>query len=140
MKKVLIISYYYAPANIMGAVRASKLSKYLAKEGMDVTVICSRDNKLLFMPETIKGDEIIIPDTALIRKIIIDHSRNYKRLASFLGRFASRISSNSSSSSPKVEDSAQTYRPSFKKKLIHFITFSASLIQDADFCLQARKK
>jgi glycosyltransferase involved in cell wall biosynthesis len=39
-KKVLIISYYFAPENKMGAIRFTKISKYLVREGYDVEVIC----------------------------------------------------------------------------------------------------
>lgn len=38
--KVLLISYYYVPANIIGAVRATKIAKYLEKLGYTVDVVC----------------------------------------------------------------------------------------------------
>lgn len=39
-KRILIISYYFAPQNLIGAVRPTKLAKYLARMGHDVTVVC----------------------------------------------------------------------------------------------------
>ncbi|MEG0740599.1 MAG: hypothetical protein RR521_00140 [Clostridia bacterium] len=39
-KRVLIISYYFAPQNQIGAIRPTKLAKYLAAQGNEVTVIC----------------------------------------------------------------------------------------------------
>lgn len=39
-KRVLLISYYFAPQNAMGAVRPTKLAKYLARMGCEVTVLC----------------------------------------------------------------------------------------------------
>ncbi len=39
-KRILIISYFFAPQNQMGAVRPTKLAKYLERMGHEVTVIC----------------------------------------------------------------------------------------------------
>jgi len=39
-KRILIISYFFAPQNIIGAVRATKMAKYLTRMGHEVTVIC----------------------------------------------------------------------------------------------------
>ena len=38
--KILLISYYFAPQNLIGAVRPTKLAKYLTRMGHEVTVIC----------------------------------------------------------------------------------------------------
>lgn len=38
--KILIVSYYFAPQNLIGAVRPTKLAKYLARMGHEVTVVC----------------------------------------------------------------------------------------------------
>ena len=38
--RILVISYYFAPQNLIGAVRATKLAKYLSRMGHEVTVIC----------------------------------------------------------------------------------------------------
>ena len=40
MKRILIVSYYFAPQNLIGAVRPTKLAKYLARMGHEVTVVC----------------------------------------------------------------------------------------------------
>lgn len=39
-KRILIISYYFAPQNAIGAVRPTKLAKYLTRMGHEVTVLC----------------------------------------------------------------------------------------------------
>lgn len=38
-KRILVISYYFAPQNVIGAVRPTKLAKYLTRMGHEVTVI-----------------------------------------------------------------------------------------------------
>ena len=46
--KILIVSYYFAPQNLIGAVRPTKLAKYLARMGHEVTIICGagRDGRV----------------------------------------------------------------------------------------------
>lgn len=46
--RILMISYYFAPQNLIGAVRPTKLAKYLTRMGHEVTVICGagRDGKV----------------------------------------------------------------------------------------------
>ena len=39
-KRILLVSYYFAPHNRIGAVRPTKLAKYLTRAGHQVTVIC----------------------------------------------------------------------------------------------------
>ena len=41
MKKILIISYYFAPENKVASIRYTKIAKYLHKQGFDVSVICA---------------------------------------------------------------------------------------------------
>ena len=38
-RRALIISYYFAPQNTIGAIRPTKLAKYLTRLGYDVTEI-----------------------------------------------------------------------------------------------------
>lgn len=39
-RRALIISYYFAPQNTIGAVRPTKFAKYLTRMGFEVTVLC----------------------------------------------------------------------------------------------------
>ncbi len=41
-KRVLLISYHFSPQNVIGAVRPTKLAKYLTRMGYDVTVVCGK--------------------------------------------------------------------------------------------------
>ena len=39
-REILLVSYYFAPQNKIGAVRMTKLAKYLSRLGHEVTVLC----------------------------------------------------------------------------------------------------
>lgn len=39
-KRILVVSYYFAPQNTIGAIRPTKMVKYLERLGYDVTVLC----------------------------------------------------------------------------------------------------
>ncbi|MGE5329459.1 MAG: hypothetical protein ACM3KR_08125 [Deltaproteobacteria bacterium] len=141
MKKILIVSYYYSPGNVMGAVRASKLSKYFNRLGYDVHVVCSDANKLLFMPGEILKDNILESDTIEIKKDIISHSNMYKKLANFLLLFSKKLYKVDNLGIQKKADRGgeSKYLKELKKKCIHFLTFVFSLIQDYDFMFRARR-
>ena len=40
--RILIISYHFAPQNVIGAIRPTKLAKYLSRQGHEVTVLCGK--------------------------------------------------------------------------------------------------
>lgn len=60
MKKILVISYLFAPENAIGAIRPTKLSKYLTQKNYSVDVLTTayknkNDNKLIIDIEKING-------------------------------------------------------------------------------------
>ena len=69
-KRILIISYFFAPQNAMGAVRPTKLAKYLSRMGHEVTVLCgpgmndrrdptlARDLAALRVYRVVKGPDV----------------------------------------------------------------------------------
>lgn len=56
MKKILIISPYFAPENVVASIRFSKIAKYLIKDGYDVTVICTQMNARLLIDKSLEKD------------------------------------------------------------------------------------
>lgn len=66
-KRVLIISYYFAPQNTIGAVRPTKLAKYLQRMGHEVTVICGSgmDDR---QDPTLQKDLIGLKDVRVLRE------------------------------------------------------------------------
>ena len=80
-KRILIISYYFAPQNIIGAVRPTKLAKYLTRMGHEVTVICGlgRDGKV---DPTLARDLQELQDVRLIREWNPLHALQERKRAS----------------------------------------------------------
>ena len=68
-QRVLLISYYFAPQNMIGAVRPTKLAKYLTRMGYEVTVLCAK-------PFTAKRDPVLANDMPEIGEIraVREHS------------------------------------------------------------------
>lgn len=66
-KRVLLISYYFAPQNTIGAIRPTKMAKYLERMGYEVTVICGGglDEKV---DPTLKRDLEQLKDVHLIKE------------------------------------------------------------------------
>lgn len=55
-KKILIISPYFAPENVVASIRFSKIAKYLIRDGYDVTVICTQMNAKLLIDKSLEKD------------------------------------------------------------------------------------
>ena len=66
-KKILIVSYCFAPQNVIGAVRATKLAKYLTRMGHEVTVICGEGLSSLKDP-TLDRDLRELKDVHVVRE------------------------------------------------------------------------
>ena len=66
-KRILLISYYFAPHNRIGAVRPTKLAKYLTRMGHDVTVICGTGFDGVEDP-TLRRDLTELKDVHVIRE------------------------------------------------------------------------
>ena len=68
MTRVLIISYYFAPQNVIGAVRPTKLAKYLQRQGCEVTVLCGTGLEPWRADPTLERDLEELKDVRVIRE------------------------------------------------------------------------
>jgi hypothetical protein len=73
-KKFLIITTSFAPENAIGAIRLTKLAKYLTKKGHVVTVISPEVTPAMKIDTTLNSEEI-----QSIRKITVAHSPYFKK-------------------------------------------------------------
>lgn len=70
--KILVISYFFAPQNAIGAVRPTKLAKYLERMGHQVTVICGGGMDGM-------QDPTLARDMAAMRDVHVIQERNWLR-------------------------------------------------------------
>lgn len=71
-KRILLISYYFAPQNAIGAVRPTKLAKCLERMGHQVTVICGPGLSEL-------QDPTLARDLAGLKDVHVVEERNWLR-------------------------------------------------------------
>lgn len=131
-KKILIISYFYAPANAIGAVRMTKISKYLNEKGYNVTVVTSTNNCHLFQRETGGFDEILSNDIKNIDVIRIAHGSTYQRIAEYIRKHFT------ANQGGEVGNSSQKKNP-IKKWIFRYGLYGLIWLQDIDFTRQALK-
>ncbi len=53
---ILIISYYFAPINVIGSIRMTKIAKYLKRSGHNVTVLSTKNYKLYKKDKILEDD------------------------------------------------------------------------------------
>jgi hypothetical protein len=73
--KILLVSYFFAPANTMGALRLSRLATFLMRRGHDVRVLAAADPG---PPPTLDCD---FPDERALRTAQLDINWLPRRLA-----------------------------------------------------------
>lgn len=66
-KRILIVSYFFAPQNAIGAVRPTKLAKYFTRMGYAVTVACGQSLSALCDP-LLQRDLAELADVRFIRE------------------------------------------------------------------------
>ncbi len=139
--KILIVSYYFAPANIIGAVRFSKLSKYFKLQGHEVDVFCSEENRWLFIDGAVRNDPILENDTSGLSVNRVQHSKFYKFIAQKLSGITSKFFNKKSSSlavnSETRPNVIKFTLSSIKYNISKFSMLCLSLFQDFDFVFKA---
>lgn len=75
--RILIISYHFAPQNLIGAVRATKLAKYLQRMGHEVTVLCGEGLEPWRVDPTLERDMRELHDVHVVREV--NYLREIKR-------------------------------------------------------------
>ena len=97
MKKVLIIAYYWPPSGGSGVQRWLKMSKYLVRMGIDVTVYTPENPS--DVPTDHSLEQEVPPEIKVIRRPITEPYKLYRRFIS--GRSDSGVRTTPINSSPK---------------------------------------
>lgn len=139
-KKIIVISYFFGPANKIGAIRWTKLSKYFTEidDQLELSVITSKNKNIMFLEKGYVVDPILKEDIEKLNIIEIEHSKLYKQLASFI---YSNLSKNESTVNKEITSKHKLSIISrLKKTVLHYGVFFLQLIQDLDFYNQIKKK
>lgn len=127
-KNILIISYYFGPRNVIGAIRATKIAKYLQRDEYNVDVIaleCDEKNE----------DEILKKDVENINIFYLKHSKSYTFFKNnILDKYIQKRNSISKETNINKSTSANT---NYKLKTI--INFVLSIYQSIDFKNKSKK-
>ncbi len=81
--RILLVSYYFAPANTMGALRITRLASFLMRRGHDVRVLAAADPG---SPPTLDCD---FPDERVLRTSQFDINWLPRQLATWRRAFGS---------------------------------------------------
>lgn len=128
-KNILIISYYFAPRNTIGAIRSTKIAKYLQIDGYNVDVIAlkSKDDNI---------DSILQKDALNVNKFYVEHSKIYSSLENIiLGKYIK------SKNAIIKSNRTSLHRDSKAKCTIRIlVNFILTIYQSVDFKKKVKKK
>lgn len=125
MLSVLMIMNQFAPVNNCGAIPNTKLTKYLAREDVQITLVADE------VPPDEKVDENLLPaEMNRIRVIRVDHSRLYYAT---LGKTREKLTN----SGVKLKMKTET-RP-FRAKAVAIAKHSFFILRTKDWLLAAKR-
>ena len=132
MKKILILTYYYKHKNAMASVRATKLAKYFARQGCDVTVLTSNQQdtwtkEYLTPVADPKITEIYAPEVKRWGKI-----KGYLNHRKKLGMARASNRANEPTKEPK-----QNKKPGLKARIRSYLVwlFYFTIAKQEDVCM-----
>ena len=135
MYKLLVLCEYFAPENLIAAIRPTKLAKYLSLSGeFDVTVVCKKQRTKVI-------DTVLLDDTKYINKIVyIENSRFVKFILDNFDHLLNIYSKSLENSKPSlVNINERAGRLSFKRKVFDYIKEKIKILNSKDFASVAYK-
>jgi glycosyltransferase involved in cell wall biosynthesis len=131
---ILIISYYLAPANLMGAVRPSSLAVQWDRMGHDVTILTSKRKSWLFLERTTEESVSDVFKGTKVRVLQQDSSKVYRSFSWLIWRVLLKLKIIGIGGRSNGGDlKAHTFFGRTKK----IIFWTLSLLQDLDWALYA---
>ncbi|NLO84682.1 MAG: glycosyltransferase family 4 protein [Clostridiales bacterium] len=129
-----MISYYFAPQNTMGAVRPTKLAKYLTRMGHDVTVICGAGM-------TDAKDPILLRDMQELKDV---HAiREWNPLRDYKARKRAKVQSEPQSATtpePAKAAASENAPKSFMGRIANVVYLYLWLLGDRSFQRKAKRE
>ena len=130
MKKVLIVSYLFAPQNIIGAIRPTKIAKQLVNQGYDVTVVCVDSGS--------EEDSMLKKDCEHINQIIrIKHSNHYIIISSIIFNTVTSLGFKRNSTKENSNMRNTIKKKNYFKEYLLKLEYLLYLYRDIDFYKRA---
>ncbi len=126
--RLLIVTWYFPPANTIAAVRINKMARYLMDQGMDVRVLCARD---IPMPPGLEAD---IPESHIRRAEWTDVAAHVKKWVARLRFYRRPVAGQSAftGGQPRQQDdSTRSSLSEIVKDLLFFPDFQWGWIRPA---------
>jgi glycosyltransferase involved in cell wall biosynthesis len=133
MKNILIVSYYFAPANMMGAIRGTKIAKYLGRQGYNVNVVSSEESRYVFASAPLAEDPTLVSDASAIKVCRLRHSSWYLQFAASVARRIGKIGDRAPSAATQKSTIRNRFFQSLFLSIRKFVYFVLCLVQDFDF-------
>lgn len=117
---------------MMGAIRMTKISKYLHYDKYDLDVITSDNSSLLFQKEKCDIDPTLQKDVEGLSVFRVRHGLFY----SFVSKIVRRHYASSDYDQKNIK---KIKKHNYKKKIIHYLAYFLSRWQDRDFAVKGKK-
>lgn len=134
MKRLLIISHYFAPINEVASIRLTKLAKYFSRLGIQTDVLTT-------VPRTQIVDTLLVQDTTEIENIHrISASKHYQRLYRLLMRHPyypqdqTTLPAAEKEGGNGAEHTKNRRLPSFVFKVYDVLSKYLFILESIDFC------
>lgn len=132
--KVILVSYFFAPRNAIGSIRATKIAKYLTEKGHEVTVITSDYSGI--------KDTLLEEDSKGINIYRIGHSKSFKLFEKITFSYYMEKKSNSKvikHTNIKSNSLLGNIKARINNKIKININFVYTIFQSYDFLRQSKK-
>jgi hypothetical protein len=124
--KILVVTSCFAPKNVIGAVRISKLVKYLVREGNEITVISPVLEQYDGIDSSLECDEL-----AKVRRVLVPYSKITTLLTSKYMAKGNSLSSN---------NDQKTQKKSIKRRITKSLRASFNKYRNNEWGRKAKKQ
>jgi len=129
--KILIICTAFEPENAIGAIRFTKLSKYLIRSGHSITVISP-----VLGSEVKRDDTLFCHELRSINRFIIPHSNLFQRT---LKNRRNNLLQNKSGHDYIMSTPGDALRARIKARLFSYLQFVYTIVRNLDWSYQVKR-
>lgn len=130
-KNILFIATAFSPENAVGAIRTTKIVKYLIRNGYNVTVISPKLHDSTNYDYSNESDELLKTN-----RVVISHTKFFELV--FLRKRNKMLQKKSASNYIEIENN-NNFLSKLKSQIFIFIHFSYTIIRNLDWSRKVKK-